>query len=670
MATSTATPFQNDDERLPAPLSFFNQDQIHDDNRKVIEEDERRWRLLSFWERVRIRFYVASLARQLRRGGWNRLLVERERLKSEYLAARSQYQAGKSLEARQRLISVASAGKQINRQLGEMKSTYANFQHFAGWLEYERQHRKELQEEDKREKKIRKEMRQESKWIEFLLIDVFRKTKGCHHIYHEDGKERTKTPRFERCIITPDAHYYYLSASKRTLFSWAWKLPYGVTVQNLTSDEVLDNMRAATKRQVDVIWTARNQLLFRVSRLDSPDALPKEVKWRDAMRFYPEHKRQKFPYFVGVNEGRKFVDFNLVDDPHILIAGKSQSGKSNLVNGIIGALVSTHTPDELRLVLVDQKGGIEFTHWAELPHVLWDVVKTVDSVEPVLSRLVVMMRQRMSNLEKIKAKDINAYNSRVEVERQMARVVVLIDEMNTFVGMGRLTEEIHNQIMLLVSQGRAVGLHVIACTQHPEVKVIPGRIKTNMSVRLSGAMPTISASQIVLDNPEAARIPNIPGRFVAVRGLDTLILQVPHILDEDIAGVVSAARRQFTEVKETLSDEPPVLLVTWDEQRVLKSCIEWHGGHLSGQALHKTLGSESPGERHLARACKRLIDESAAMGYVTVNDTGEKWRIAKRGRGYYAKPFKEQTDTPDEKESQPLEDSPSVQPSDFESAAD
>src|SRR5690606_2615191 len=137
--------------------------------------------------------------------------------------------------------------------------------------------------------------------------------------------------------------------------------------------------------------------------------------------------------------------------PHVLIAGKSQSGKSNLVNGIIATNISTHSPDELRLVLIDQKGGIEFTHWQELPHLLWNVAKTLEDVQPTLSRVVTVMKKRMDLLEKAKVKDIAAYNRRTD--QRLPRIIVVIDEMNTFVGLGKQTEEIHNLIMLIVSQG-------------------------------------------------------------------------------------------------------------------------------------------------------------------------------------------------------------------------
>lgn len=512
------------DEHIP-PLDFFLNEKIHEDNLKLLEAEKNRYRLLNFIERARLRGYVRSLQRELRRAGYNSLVIERARLWEQYLTAKEQLEKTFIDESARRnaiakFKAICRRGRELNERLNALNETHQRYSHYRHWLEYEQQHRRELRDEARREKKIRAAMRKEAKWLEALLVDVFRKTPGCHYIYTDNrGKERTRTPRFERCSIQPDAHWFWLAASRRLpVVGYRWLLPYGVNISNLTDEKTIQNMRAATGRQVDAVWSSTGQLIFRVSRLDSPDSLPKLVMWRDSREYYPEAKHEKLPYTIGVSEGRKFQWFDFASDPHVLVAGKSQSGKSNLVNGIIATLVSTHAPDELRLVLIDQKGGIEFTHWAELPHLLWDVAKTVGEVQPFLERIVDLMRRRMALLEKAKAKDISAYNMRVDSEHRLPRLLVVFDELNTIVGLGRLTEEIHNLLMLVVSQGRAAGIHLIASTQHPEVKVIPGRIKTNMSVRLSGAMPSITASQIVLDSPAAARLPNIPGRFVAAVG--------------------------------------------------------------------------------------------------------------------------------------------------------
>jgi hypothetical protein len=658
----TANPQINQPENnLPAPLEFLEKELIHESNQEIVKREQLRWRLLTRMERWQMQNYVHSLARQLKRGKYNQKILMLAKLRQMFRAAVETHRTATYInnEARQqaleRIRAMQREGKYLIAALDEMRETYERYSHHSGWLEYEKAHREELKLEAKKDKKAREEMRREAKWIEQLLIDVFRKTPGCHHLYtdRDSGKERCETPKFMRSVIKPDSHWFYLKAQTRVLLGYKVALPYGVNTTRLRDEVVLENMRAATKRQVDVMWSDTGQMIYRVARLDSPDALPREVKWRDAMKFYKEKNAAKFPFILGADDSRNFIWQNLVDEPHILLAGKSQSGKSNNVNGMIATWASTHTPDEWRVVLIDQKGGLEFTHWHELPHVLWEVVKTIDGVEPTLKRIVSLMKKRMSLLEKVKAKNIDDYNRRVDKEHQLERVSILIDEMNTFVGMGALTEEIHNLIMLISSQGRAVGLHLVIATQHPEVKVLPGRIKTNIGVRASGAMPTISASQIILDSPEAARIPNIPGRFVYVIGMKTLILQVPRILDEDIAGVVSTCRQKYTDVRENLRDmeaNAPKLVV-WDEQRVLVSCIEWLDGHLGGQKLHNMLGDESPGERHLTRACKRLIDDLESVGYVEREDTNTRYvRMKRRGKGVYVQPFDkidETTDTED-----------------------
>jgi len=619
------------------PLSFLLKPAIHKENQKLVEEEQLVYRALSWWERWRMRRYVRQLKRRLK--PYNGLVTERDKLARECNRIKETLEAtsaaGESSDPvlQQTGAALAKRGRDVTAQLAALADDYGRFKHYSGWLEYEAGHRKELKQRAKDEKAIRRGMDKEAKWLRSLLIDVFRKTRGCHYL-ETDGKGnvRAKVPKFFKTQIGPDAHYYWLAASKKTLTGWRWLLPYGVTVGRLQEEEVLENMRSATRRDVNVQWTEQGQLIFRVSRLDSPDALPRLVRWRDTRQFYPEAQRELLPYCIGVAEKRKFIWFNLASEPHVLVAGKSQSGKSNLVNGIIATLVQTRSPDQLRIVLIDQKGGIEFTHWSEIPHLLWNVAKTVEDVKPTLNRVVVVMKKRMALLEKARKKDLASYNR--ATDDPLPRLLVVIDEMNTFVGLGALTEEIHNLLMLIVSQGRAVGIHLMTATQHPEVKVIPGRIKTNMSVRMSGAMPSIVASQIVLDTADAAKLPSIPGRFVAVVGLKTLVVQVPRIEDEDIAHTVHKAQNDYPntsdELKE-LSDAPK--LKVWDEAAVIQAALDWTQGSLSGQRIHRLLGNESPGERALNTLCKRVIDNAAANGgYVRQN--GSTYTLAKSTSGW------------------------------------
>jgi DNA segregation ATPase FtsK/SpoIIIE-like protein len=277
------------------------------------------------------------------------------------------------------------------------------------------------------------------------------------------------------------------------------------------------------------------------------------------------------------------------------------------------------------------------------------VVKTVDQVEPMLRRIIATMKRRQALMAAIGAKEIETYNRRVDEQNRLERIVVLMDELSVFVGLGALTEEIHNLMTGITSLGRAVGVHLVAATQRPEVKVIPGRIKDNM-IRMSGYAQSIMASMAILDNPEAARLPMVAGRFAIVtsKSMHTIIVQTPYMTDEDIQGVVSSAKATYTDVANDLSDSTgsPAPKV-WDEQRVLKSCLDWLNGHLSGQRLHQRLGSESPGERHLAKVCRSIRDDFEAVGFVLLVEDGSRWMLKQVKRGWYLHPLSDEPDNQD-----------------------
>ena len=65
--------------------------------------------------------------------------------------------------------------------------------------------------------------------------------------------------------------------------------------------------------------------------------------------------------------------------PHLLIAGATGSGKSVCINAIISCFLSTHTPETLRLLMVDPK-MVELTNYNGVPHLLAPVVVELERV--------------------------------------------------------------------------------------------------------------------------------------------------------------------------------------------------------------------------------------------------------------------------------------------------
>ena len=73
---------------------------------------------------------------------------------------------------------------------------------------------------------------------------------------------------------------------------------------------------------------------------------------------------------IGVNvDGPHWVDLRH-DGPHVLIAGTTGAGKSELLQTLIASLALASSPADLTFVLVDYKGGSAFDACARLPHTL------------------------------------------------------------------------------------------------------------------------------------------------------------------------------------------------------------------------------------------------------------------------------------------------------------
>ncbi|MCQ2382153.1 MAG: hypothetical protein MJ054_02505, partial [Clostridia bacterium] len=73
---------------------------------------------------------------------------------------------------------------------------------------------------------------------------------------------------------------------------------------------------------------------------------------------------------VGKNINDEPIIADLAEMPHLLVAGTTGSGKSVCINTIITSLIFKSSPEELKLMLIDMKGGVELGMYNGLPHML------------------------------------------------------------------------------------------------------------------------------------------------------------------------------------------------------------------------------------------------------------------------------------------------------------
>jgi S-DNA-T family DNA segregation ATPase FtsK/SpoIIIE len=191
--------------------------------------------------------------------------------------------------------------------------------------------------------------------------------------------------------------------------------------------------------------------------------------------------------------------------PHLLIAGATGSGKSVCINSIITCLLLTHTPESLRLLMVDPK-MVELSVYNGAPHLLSPVVTDVDKAASVLYWAVKEMERRYALFNKAGARDLTRYNEYLAKrgEKALPYIVVIVDEMADL--MMAAPEEVEKHICRLAQMARATGMHLIISTHRPSVDVITGLIKANFPARIAFAVTSQVDSRVILDIPGAERL--------------------------------------------------------------------------------------------------------------------------------------------------------------------
>jgi DNA segregation ATPase FtsK/SpoIIIE, S-DNA-T family len=230
------------------------------------------------------------------------------------------------------------------------------------------------------------------------------------------------------------------------------------------------------------------------------------------------HSRAELPLALGKDlHGASYVA-DLARMPHALIAGATGSGKSVCLNTIITSLVYRHTPETLRLLLIDPK-MVELSTYADLPHLRHPVVTDPKDAAGVLKWCVIEMERRYALLSENGVRSIGEFNRRVRKGTPLRRVepkgdegdpdrwiyddgvlpfiVLVVDELADL--MMSVQSEIEKPLTLLAQKARAIGLHLIVATQRPSVNVITGLIKANFPCRMAFRVASKTDSRTILD---------------------------------------------------------------------------------------------------------------------------------------------------------------------------
>ena len=220
-------------------------------------------------------------------------------------------------------------------------------------------------------------------------------------------------------------------------------------------------------------------------------------------------KTNDFRIPFGVDNDGSIVSINLSSSksPHILIAGKTGSGKSVLLETIIRGVTHLYTENELELYMIDPKGN-ELIGFQKLPHCKKYNGETTDQAIDLLTLAVEEMGKRYDKFKEVfftlgkSAKDIGEYNDLMD--EKMPRWLIILDEYADLVEIKTdKRKEIESLMKRLSSKARAAGIHLIVATQRPSADVINSTVKANLPGKIALSVDSAINSRIILDEPGA-----------------------------------------------------------------------------------------------------------------------------------------------------------------------
>jgi len=279
--------------------------------------------------------------------------------------------------------------------------------------------------------------------------------------------------------------------------------------------------------------------------IEVPNETRQAVRLRDVIEESDTRSaKMNIPVFLGKDVSGNPMVVDLAKMPHLLIAGRTGTGKSVCLNAIITSVLMCCRPDEVRMLMIDPK-MVELSGYGRLPHLMHPVITDMKKAEAILAWAVEKMEERYSLLAKVGVRHINSFNDlgreeimrRLEIDEADATqdvpeklpfIVIVADEMADL--MMTAGKDVEQHIIRLAQKSRAVGIHLILATQKPTVDVITGLIKSNLPARLSFQVASKTDSRVVLDENGADKLLGNgdmlflwPGTSTLIRGQGTFL---------------------------------------------------------------------------------------------------------------------------------------------------
>lgn len=279
-------------------------------------------------------------------------------------------------------------------------------------------------------------------------------------------------------------------------------------------------------------------------------------------------KSKGIPLFLGKDVSGKPVVVDMCKMPHLLIAGRTGTGKSVCLNTLILSMLLSRSPEQVKMLMIDPK-MVELSPYSRIPHLMHPVITDMKKAEAVLGWAVDKMEERYDLLARVGVRHLDSYNQlgkekvlrKLDIDpdsdeaelipETMPYIVIVADEMADMMMTSGKDVEAH--IIRLAQKSRAVGIHLVLATQKPTVDVITGLIKSNLPARISFQVASRMDSRVVLDEMGADKLLGNGDLLYMAPGTSTLRrAQGTFVSDDEVNRVIEFFADQQPEYDQEL----------------------------------------------------------------------------------------------------------------------
>lgn len=335
-----------------------------------------------------------------------------------------------------------------------------------------------------------------------------------------------------------------------------------------------------------------------------------------------DEEKTNLSVLVGKDTSGGDVILDLAEISHLLVTGMTGSGKSTFLRRIIDTLSSRLSPNNLRLILIDTK-RCELFDYNGLPHLLTPVITDTKKTVQALRWLAFEIDRRLDVLEQERQHNIFEYHKNLSFDdssdaltspERMPHIAVIIDELSDV--MQSFPKETEACLPRILSNSRAVGVHVILSTSRPSPSVISKELKMNIPGVVTFRLASSADSKYVIQKEGAELLSDMGSFIYAKAGGRAIQGQAEDRSFEETKKSIAEIAEQYQEFPRlediTVTKEPTFWMDGEENDELYEEAREAviNSGSASTSYLQRKLGVG------YARA-SRLIDMLEEKGVIT-----------------------------------------------------